>query len=61
MLEKAALLFGTSAVSGGMLWIVDNHHAREAGIADSKAAGREYVKSVARGRGRAELLDAALG
>lgn len=60
VLEKSALLGGTSAVSGGMLWVVDNHYAREAGIDDSKAAGREYVEAVARGRGRAELLDAAL-
>ncbi|WP_313815564.1 FAD-dependent oxidoreductase [Citricoccus sp.] len=60
VLEKSALLGGTSAVSGGMLWVVDNHYAREAGIADSKQAGREYVEAVARGRGRAELLDAAL-
>ena len=43
-----------------MLWVVDNHYAREAGFADSKQAGREYVEAVARGRGRAELLDAAL-
>ncbi|WP_417234252.1 FAD-dependent oxidoreductase [Arthrobacter sp.] len=60
VLEKSGLLGGTSAVSGGMLWIVDNHHAREAGIDDSKAAGRKYVEAVARGRGRTELLDAAL-
>lgn len=60
MLEKAHLLGGTSAVSGGMLWVVDNHYAREAGFADSKQAGREYVEAVSRGRGRAELLDAAL-
>jgi 3-oxosteroid 1-dehydrogenase len=60
VLEKSELLGGTSAVSGGMLWVVDNHYAREAGISDSKAAGREYVEAVARGRGRSELLDAAL-
>ncbi|MFF2345155.1 FAD-dependent oxidoreductase [Pseudarthrobacter sp. NPDC058119] len=60
ILEKSDLLGGTSAVSGGMLWVADNHHAREAGIADSKAAAAEYVRAVARGRGREELLDAAL-
>ena len=60
VLEKAELLGGTSAISGGMLWVVDNHYAREAGFADSKQAGHEYVEAVARGRGRAELLDAAL-
>jgi succinate dehydrogenase/fumarate reductase flavoprotein subunit len=60
VLEKSALLGGTSAVSGGMLWVADNHHAREAGLADSKEAAAEYVRAVARGRGRDELLDAAL-
>lgn len=58
--EKSGLLGGTSAVSGGMLWIVDNHYAKEAGVEDSKVAGREYVEAVARGRGRGELLDAAI-
>lgn len=60
VLEKSALLGGTSAVSGGMLWVVDNHYARQAGISDSKADGRRYVEAVARGLGRAELMDAAL-
>lgn len=60
VLEKSSLLGGTSAVSGGMLWIVAHHHARAAGFHDSKAEGRTYVEAVARGRGRTELLDAAL-
>ena len=60
MLEKSALLGGTSAVSGGMLWVADNHYACQAGIKDSKAAGRKYVEAVARGLGRTELMDAAL-
>lgn len=60
VLEKTELLGGTSAVSGGMLWIADNHYAKAAGIADSKEAAAEYVRAVARGRGRDELLDAAL-
>ncbi|XAS70238.1 FAD-dependent oxidoreductase [Micrococcaceae bacterium Sec5.1] len=33
VLEKTQLLGGTSAVSGGMLWVADNHHARAAGSA----------------------------
>jgi succinate dehydrogenase/fumarate reductase flavoprotein subunit len=60
VLEKSELLGGTSAVSGGMLWVADNHHARNAGITDSKEAAAEYVRAVTRGRGREELLDAAL-
>ena len=61
VLEKASLLGGTSAVSGGMLWIADNHLARAAGIEDSVERAGEYVRAVARGRGRDELLDAAIG
>lgn len=60
VLEKSELLGGTSAVSGGMLWIVDNDFAREAGMNDSRREGRIYADAVARGRGRPELLDAAL-
>ncbi|MCA4131564.1 FAD-dependent oxidoreductase [Arthrobacter sp. M4] len=60
VLEKSQLLGGTSAVSGGMLWIADNHHARAAGLNDSKPAAKDYVCAVARGRGREELLNAAL-
>ncbi|WP_231445218.1 FAD-dependent oxidoreductase [Brevibacterium zhoupengii] len=60
VLEKSELLGGTSAVSGGMLWIVDNDFAREAGMNDSRGEGRIYADAVARGRGRPELLDAAL-
>jgi 3-oxosteroid 1-dehydrogenase len=60
VLEKARLLGGTSAVSGGMLWVAANHYSREAGIEDSLEAAHEYVHAVARGRGREELMDAAL-
>lgn len=61
VLEKSGLLGGTSAVSGGMLWVTENHHAKAAGLHDSKEAAADYVSAVARGRGREELLDAALG
>lgn len=60
VLEKSELLGGTSAVSGGMLWVAENHHAKKAGLNDSKESAAEYVRAVSRGRGRAELLDAAL-
>ncbi|TFD54452.1 FAD-binding protein [Cryobacterium frigoriphilum] len=60
VVEKSALLGGTSAVSGGMLWIAANHLAREAGIDDSPADAARYVRAVSRGRGRDELFDAAI-
>ncbi|BCT75152.1 4-oxocyclohexanecarboxylate desaturase I [Sinomonas cyclohexanicum] len=60
VLEKASLLGGTSAISGGMLWIAANHHAREAGFEDTADAALEYVRAVSRGRAREELLAAAV-
>ncbi|TFC21737.1 FAD-dependent oxidoreductase [Cryobacterium glucosi] len=60
VVEKSALLGGTSAVSGGMLWVAANHLARGAGIADSPEDAARYVRAVSRGRGRDELFDAAI-
>ncbi len=60
VLEKAALVGGTSAVSGGMLWIGDNHLAKAAGIEDTRQSAADYVRAVARGLGRDELLDAVV-
>ena len=48
VLEKSGLLGGTSAVSGGMLWVTENHHAKAAGLHDSKEAAADYVSAVAR-------------
>jgi predicted oxidoreductase len=41
--EKAAVYGGTTARSGGWLWIPGNPLAREAGIADDAAAARRYL------------------
>ncbi len=35
ILEKSGMVGGTTAMSGGMLWIPLNHHAQEAGVEDS--------------------------
>lgn len=61
VLEKSELLGGTSAVSGGMLWLAENQHAATAGLTDSRTAAAEYVRAISRGRGRDELIDAAIG
>ena len=41
--EKAPVFGGTTAFSGGVLWIPGNPHARAAGVVDSRAAAREYL------------------
>jgi 3-oxosteroid 1-dehydrogenase len=43
VVESAHLLGGNSAISGGGLWIPDNHVARQAGSADSYEEARTYL------------------
>ncbi|MDP4299179.1 FAD-dependent oxidoreductase [Leptothrix discophora] len=42
--EKAPVFGGTTAFSGGVLWIPGNRHARAQGIVDSQDAAREYLR-----------------
>ncbi|MFZ6044641.1 FAD-dependent oxidoreductase [Pseudomonas sp. CR3202] len=44
MVEKATQFGGTSAISGGAVWIFDSDQARAAGIQDSPEAIRTYLK-----------------
>ncbi|MEO0030433.1 MAG: hypothetical protein RIS94_191 [Pseudomonadota bacterium] len=44
VVEKAAQFGGTSALSGGVIWIPDNRYAREAGVEDSVDEARAYLK-----------------
>lgn len=43
LLEQAAVVGGTSAISGGMVWIAANHKACAAGRPDSLDAARSYL------------------
>lgn len=57
MVEKAAQFGGTSAISGGAIWIHASDQARAAAIEDSREAMRHYLRSVI-GRGyRAEQVE----
>ncbi|MBS0391820.1 MAG: FAD-dependent oxidoreductase [Proteobacteria bacterium] len=49
VVEKMPLLGGTSATSGGGIWIPDNHDMPKAGLRDSVQAAFRYVKTCARG------------
>ncbi len=57
VLEKSAHVGGTTAVSGGVVWVPCNHHMRDVGIEDSRAEALEYLKIIADGRTEPELLE----
>ncbi len=45
VIEKSSLFGGTSATSGGGVWIPCNRYAREAGAQDSLEDAREYLRA----------------
>jgi 3-oxosteroid 1-dehydrogenase len=49
ILEKSGMVGGTTAMSGGMLWIPGNHHQIEAGIAESDEDIVAYLDALAPG------------
>lgn len=49
VVEKTPLVGGTSAISGGGIWIPDNPDLPRVGIKDSIDAAFRYVKTCARG------------
>lgn len=56
--EKADVVGGTSAMSGGMIWIPCNHHMDAAGSPDSRADALRYLESLSHGRIIPELAEA---
>lgn len=56
--EKAELLGGTTALSGGTIWIPANQPAREAGVEDSREKGLEYLAGLSNGLILPELAEA---
>lgn len=58
ILEKSGMVGGTTAMSGGMLWIPNNPYQREAGIADSDDDIVAYLDALAPGQLDPETLGA---
>jgi 3-oxosteroid 1-dehydrogenase len=50
ILEKAEMLGGTTAVSGGAAWLPGNHLMEKAGVVDSREDALEYISRLAAGR-----------
>ena len=53
--EKADLVGGTTAWSGGQVWIPNNPHMADVGVADDRDKAITYIMSLSRG-----MLDQAL-
>lgn len=58
--EKAELLGGTTALSGGTIWIPNNQPAAREGIRDSRELGLEYLASLSNGMILPELAEALI-
>ncbi len=50
VVEKASMLGGTTAVSGGGVWLPGNHVMREAGFEDNREDALIYIRRLAGGR-----------
>lgn len=60
IIEKADVFGGSTAVSGGAIWVPDNPLMRAAGLSDSREAARRYLSGETGNRFNAELIDAFL-
>jgi succinate dehydrogenase/fumarate reductase flavoprotein subunit len=60
VLEKSDKYGGSSALSGGQLWIPNNRYQRQAGVRDSKASAFAYLKRLSLGRADEKLIQAFL-
>jgi 3-oxosteroid 1-dehydrogenase len=47
ILEKTPFIGGTTAKSGGVIWVPNNHFMKEQGVADSAEAGITYLDAAA--------------
>jgi 3-oxosteroid 1-dehydrogenase len=57
VLERASLFGGTTAMSGGSMWIPNNKYMAAAGIADSREDALTYIRRLALGRVPDELIE----
>ena len=58
ILERASQLGGTTAVSGGSVWVPCNRHMAELGVADSRAEALAYIRALAKGSEDPALVEA---
>lgn len=61
LVERFGRIGGTSAISGGVIWVADNPWMRAAGMADSKDDALAYFRSLDHGDLVDETLEAFVG
>jgi succinate dehydrogenase/fumarate reductase flavoprotein subunit len=57
VIERSDKVGGTTAVSGGGLWVPMNHHMAEAGASDSREDALEYCRRLTAGRADGALVE----
>ena len=60
VLEKSDMIGGSTAVSGGVVWIAENRGMAEAGAPDPAGAARRYIEQVVGAHMRPDMIDAYL-
>ena len=50
LFEKSDLVGGTTAMSGGIVWMPNNHHQEAAGVVDSRQMALDYLESLSLGQ-----------
>ena len=58
IIEKTNKVGGTTAVSGGIPWIPNNHHMSDVGISDSTEEAFTFMKTLAQGRANDDVIRA---
>ncbi len=58
VIEKSDSFGGTTAISGGGMWVPNNHHNVEKGVSDSREKALGYAKLLTKGRAADELIEA---
>ncbi len=57
VLEKASSPGGTTAISGGVAWVPNNHVMKREGYTDSKTNYLKYLNQLSQGQADQELID----
>jgi succinate dehydrogenase/fumarate reductase flavoprotein subunit len=60
LIERSRYLGGTTALSGGLVWVANNHHMEDTGVPDSVDEATAYVARLAAGRRSEDVIRAVI-